>query len=110
MNSLIKKFAEYYNCNLSLYGSLLVIAANSRQVKIKFFTTLPEQEQRQQLVLARNTLNLIERIKKEIVAPAKEIVAPSEEEISALYDMGNLPPFSVEMDMESGITADIAYH
>ena len=110
MNNLIRKFAAHYDCNLSLYGSLLVIAANSRQVKIKFFTTLPEKEQRQQLVLARNTLGIKERVKKEIVAPAKEIVAPSEEEISALYDMGNLPPFGVEMDMESGITADIAYH
>lgn len=110
MTTLIQKFAAHYNCNLSLFGSLLIISANNRQVKIKFFTTLPEQEQRQQLVLARNTLNLMERTKKEIVAPAKEIVAPSEEEISALYDMGNLPPFGVEMDIGSGITADIAYH
>lgn len=110
MNSLIKKFAAYYQCQVSMYGTLLVVNGNGRTVKIKFFTTLPEKEQRHQLVLARNTLNLIERIKKEIVAPAKEIVAPSEEEISALYDMGNLPPFGAEMDIGSGITADIAYH
>ncbi len=110
MNSLIKKFAEYYNCNLSLYGSLLVVAANSRQVKIKFFTTLPEQEQRQQLVLARNTLGIKERVK---VAPQATVVDAYEEALDMIQEpelpwYSNMPPYVV--DITGAITGDAAYH
>ena len=112
MNALIKKFAEYYNCNLSLFGSLLIISANNRQVKIKFFTTLPEVEQRKQLVLARNTLGIKERIKvKEILNAA--INNADEEALAVLQEPQlpgyiNLPPYVV--DITGTITGDTAYH
>ena len=63
MNSLVQNLQHIMICNLSLFGTLLVVTNNNRQVKIKFFTTLPEVEQRKQLVLARNTLGIKERIK-----------------------------------------------
>ena len=112
MNSLIQKFAEHYNCNLSLFGSLLIISANNRQVKIKHFTTLPEQEQRKQLVLARNTLGIKERIKvKEILNAA--INNADEEALAMLQEPQlpwymDLPPHMV--DISGNISGDAAYH
>lgn len=112
MNSLIQKFAAYYDCNLSLFGTLLVVTNNNRQVKIKHFTTLPEQEQRKQLVLARNTLGIKERIKvKEILNAA--INNADEEALAVLQEPQlpgyiNLPPYVV--DITGTITGDTAYH
>lgn len=112
MNSLIQKFAAHYNCNLSLFGSLLIISANNRQVKIKFFTTLPEVEQRKQLVLARNTLGIKERIKvKEILSAAinnadDDALALLQEPQQPWYN--TLPPHVV--DISGTISCDAAYH
>ena len=112
MNSLIQKFAEHYNCNLSLFGTLLVVTNNNRQVKIKHFTTLPEQEQRKQLVLARNTLGIKERIKvKEILNAA--INNADEEALAMLQEPQlpwymDLPPHVV--DISGNISGDAAYH
>lgn len=110
MNSLIQKFAAHYNCTVSLFGSLLVIGSGNRQVKIKFFTTLPEQEQRQKLVLARNTLNIKERTK---VAPKATIADAYEEALDMIQEpelpgYSNLPPYVV--DITGAITGDAAYH
>lgn len=113
MNSLIQKFAAHYNCNLSLFGSLLIISANNRQVKIKFFTTLPEVEQRKQLVLARNTLGIKERIKvKEILSAA---INNAKEEALAVLQEPQLPwycqlPPMHDAEIAGNITADVAYH
>lgn len=112
MKSLIQKFAEHYNCNLSLFGSLLIVSANNRQVKIKFFTTLPEVQQRQQLVLARNTLNIKERIKvKEMLNAAinnadDEVLAMLQEPQLPWYN--TLPPHMVSIN--GTISGDGAYH
>lgn len=110
MTTLIQKFAAHYNCNLSLFGSLLIISANNRQVKIKFFTTLPEVEQRKQLVLARNTLGIKERVK---VAPQATVIDAYEEALDMIQEpelpgYSNLPPYVV--DITGAITGDAAYH
>ena len=115
MNSLIQKFAAYYDCNLSLFGTLLVIAANNKQVKIKHFTTLPEKEQRQQLVLARNTLHIKERTKAvKVVVPPPVVVEPNDEVLALLQEpqmpwYNTIPPYEVEMPT-GNITGDAAYH
>ena len=114
MNSLIQKFAAHYNCTVSLFGSLLIIAANNRQVKIKFFTTLPEQEQRKQLVLARNTLSIKERTKAvKVVVPPQVVVEPSDDALALLQEpqlpwYNTLPPHVV--DISGTISCDAAYH
>ena len=113
MNSLVQKFAAHYNCTVSLFGTLLVVAANNRQVKIKHFTTLPEQEQRKQLVLARNTLGIKERIKvKEILNAA---INNADEEALAMLQEPQLPwycqlPPMYDAEIAGNITADVAYH
>ena len=113
MNSLVQKLAAHYDCNLSLFGTLLVVAANNRQVKIKFFTTLPEVEQRKQLVLARNTLGIKERIKvKEILNAA---INNADEEALAVLQEPQLPwycqlPPMYDAEIAGNITADVAYH
>ena len=113
MNSLVQKFAAHYNCNLSLFGTLLVVTNNNRQVKIKHFTTLPEQEQRKQLVLARNTLGIKERIKvKEILNAA---INNADEEALAVLQEPQLPwycqlPPMYDAEIAGNITADVAYH
>ena len=113
MNSLIQKFAAHYNCKLSLFGTLLVVTNNNRQVKIKFFTTLPEVEQRKQLVLARNTLGIKERIKvKEILNAA---INNADEEALAVLQEPQLPwycqlPPMHDAEIAGNITADAAYH
>ena len=112
MTTLIQKFAAHYDCTVSLFGSLLIIANNNRQVKIKFFTTLPEVEQRQKLVLARNTLNIKERIKvKEILNAAinnadDEALAMLQEPQLPWYN--TLPPHMVSIN--GTISCDAAYH
>lgn len=114
MNSLIQKFAAHYNCNLSLFGTLLVVAANNKQVKIKHFTTLPEQEQRRQLVLARNTLSIKERTKAvKVVVPPAVVVTPDDDALDMIQEpelpgYSNLPPYVV--DITGAITGDAAYH
>ena len=114
MNSLVQKFAAHYNCNLSLFGTLLIIANNNRQVKIKFFTTLPEVEQRKQLVLARNTLSIKERTKAvKVVVPPQVVVEPDDEALAMVQEPQlpgyiNLPPYVV--DITGTITGDTAYH
>lgn len=111
MNSLIQKFAAHYDCTVSLFGSLLVIGSGNRQVKIKHFTTLPEQEQRKQLVLVRNTLSIKERTK---VAPKATIADAYEEALDMMIQepelpgYSNLPPYVV--DITGAITGDAAYH
>lgn len=113
MTTLIQKFAAHYNCNLSLFGTLLVVTNNNRQVKIKHFTTLPEQEQRKQLVLARNTLGIKERIKvKEILNAA---INNADEEALAMLQEPQLPwycqlPPMHDAEIAGNITADVAYH
>lgn len=113
MNSLVQKFAAHYDCKMSLFGSLLIINANNRQVKIKFFTTLPEVEQRKQLVLARNTLGIKERIKvKEILNAA---INNADEEALAMLQEPQLPwycqlPPMYDAEIAGNITADVAYH
>ena len=112
MTTLIQKFAAHYDCTVSLFGSLLIISANNRQVKIKFFTTLPEVEQRKQLVLARNTLGIKERIKvKEILSAA--INNANDEALAMLQEPQlpwymDLPPHMV--DISGNISGDAAYH
>lgn len=114
MKSLIQKFAAHYNCTVSLFGSLLIIAANNRQVKIKFFTTLPEVEQRQKLVLARNTLSIKERTKAvKVVVPPAVVVEPDDDALDMIQEpelpgYSNLPPYVV--DITGAITGDAAYH
>lgn len=114
MNSLIQKFAAHYDCNLSLFGTLLVVAANNKQVKIKHFTTLPEQEQRRQLVLARNTLSIKERTKAvKVVVPPAVVVTPDDDALDMIQEpelpgYSNLPPYVV--DITGAITGDAAYH
>lgn len=114
MNSLIQKFAAHYDCNLSLFGTLLVVAANNKQVKLKHFTTLPEQEQRRQLVLARNTLSIKERTKAvKVVVPPQVVVEPSDEALALLQEpqlpwYNTLPPHVV--DISGTISCDAAYH
>lgn len=114
MNSLIQKFAAHYDCTVSLFGSLLVIGSGNRQVKIKFFTTLPEVEQRQKLVLARNTLNIKERTKAvKVVVPPQVVVEPDDEALAMVQEPQlpgyiNLPPYVV--DITGTITGDAAYH
>ncbi len=114
MNSLIQKFAAHYDCNLSLFGTLLVVAANNKQVKIKHFTTLPEQEQRRQLVLARNTLSIKERTKAvKVVVPPQVVVETDDEALAMLQEpqqpwYNTLPPHMVSIN--GTITGDTAYH
>lgn len=114
MNSLVQKFAAHYDCNLSLFGTLLVVTNNNRQVKIKHFTTLPEVEQRKQLVLARNTLSIKERTKAvKVVVPPQVVVEPDEEALAMLQEpvlpwYNTLPPHVV--DITGTITGDAAYH
>lgn len=113
MNSLIRKFAAYYDCTVSLFGSLLVIGSGNRQVKIKFFTTLPEVEQRQQLVLASKTLSLKERVKTVKVAVPQTSVDVYEEALvmdqePELPGYTNMPPYVV--DITGAIIGDAAYH
>lgn len=114
MNNLIQKFAAHYDCTVSLFGSLLIVAANNKQVKIKHFTTLPEQEQRRQLVLARNTLSIKERTKAvKVVVPPAVVVAPDDDALDMIQEpelpgYSNLPPYVV--DITGAIIGDAAYH
>ena len=115
MTTLIQKFAAHYDCNLSLFGTLLVVTANKKQVKIKHFTTLPEQEQRKQLVLVRNTLSIKERTKAvKVVVPPQVVVEPDDDALALLQEpqlpwYNTIPPCD-QFDIQGTITADAAYH
>lgn len=77
MNALIKKFAEYYNCNVVMFGSLLVVRNKNRTVKLTHFSNKPEKEQRCLLSNVVKTLGLKKKENK----------------------LSNLPPANVDVDV-----------
>lgn len=79
MNALIKKFAEYYNCNVVMFGSLLVVRNQNRTVKLTHFSNKTEKEQRCLLSSVVKTLGLKQKEDK-----AK---------------LNNLPPANVDVDV-----------
>jgi hypothetical protein len=64
MNALIQKFAECYNCNVVMFGSLLIVRNQNRAVKLTYFSDKPEKEQRHLLYSVVKTLGLKQKENK----------------------------------------------